>query len=169
MKCPDLETFDDYLLGLLSAESSADLEAHLTICSKCRSLLEKERRLDEWLRRQDRIPAPPGFFQNVMNSLEKKTASKTLPDWIWATGIGLSVAYVGIFLGKIGSACTPPLIERLKSFFTGFGSKITVDWWMRDEWMLKLAGGNNLLIVNFSVAGIILCWGLWQLVKALRR
>jgi anti-sigma factor RsiW len=169
MKCPDLEIFDDYLLGLLSAETSADLEAHLTVCPKCRALLEKERRLDEWFRRWEPIPAPPGFFRNVMSSLEKKHAPRTLPDWIWATGIGFFVAYIGIFIGKLSNTLTPTIIARLRSFLAGIGSQITLDWVTHEDWVARLTGGNTLLIVNLSVAGIIFCWGLWQVVKTLRR
>lgn len=169
MKCPDLETIVDYLLGLLTAESSADLEAHLEICPKCRSLLEQERRLDEWLRSRERIPAPPGFFRNVMDSLERKSARQTLPDWIWATGIGLCAAYVGILIGRFGGALSSTLMQRLQSFIAAIGSPIPADWAAHDGAIFKVAGGDTLLIVNLSVASIIFCWGLWQVVKALRR
>ncbi len=169
MKCPDIEIFDDYLLGLLSPESSNELEAHLAVCPKCRAIMERERLVDEWLRRQKQIPAPPEFFRQVMNAIARKTVRRTLPDWIWAAGIGLFAAYVGIFVGKFGGNFTPLLMGKLRSFIAGIGSQITLDWVAYDDLVLRFASGNNLLIVNFAVAGIILCWGLWQVVKALRR
>jgi hypothetical protein len=99
----------------------------------------------------------------------KKTSS--LPDWLQAFAVGLIVTFLGVFFGNLGK----PLINRIMEKVGLLGDGMTIKKSIENlgiftevDWSSGLFGGNELLMVNILIAGVIFCWGLWQMVKALR-
>jgi anti-sigma factor RsiW len=172
MKCPELSLIEDYLGGELPADQRREMEVHLQTCSSCRALVERERALNEALRGQLLMKAPPELWVRVRESLETRTAPRSLPDWLWVLGMGLVVIVVGLVLGSLGG----PYLEGIKAWIheqilhtpavkslTDLGDLPSADW------LTQLPSGSTMLVVNLAIGGIILCWGLWQMIKALRR
>lgn len=172
MKCPELEILEDYAAGELSPERRLEVEAHLEGCASCRRALLREQHLDDLLRHQERLKAPVGFRERVIAALGRQTTAGSYPDWLWALGLGLVVAVVGFLVGQIGRDLFTAVIGQL----TGFSLRPELNEGAEvlktlpgADWLSQLSTANSVLIMNLAVAGIILCWGLWQVVKALRR
>lgn len=171
MKCPSIEQFEDFLHGELTAQAEHQFEEHFKTCPACRMVLERERRLDELLRGQSLIRAPEGFTQRVLTALTSAKSSSTLPDWLQAFALGLIVTFLGVFFGRLGK----PLIDRIIEKIGLLGKEVNVQKGIENlgiltenDWGSGLFGGNELFFVNVFIGGLILCWGLWQMIKALR-
>jgi hypothetical protein len=172
MKCPDAQIMAEYLTGELSLSQQRELEIHLESCGICRPLWVRERALDRILRTQKRISAPPDLQQRVLAALESPKVHRSLPEWMWALSMGLVVILMGFVLGIFGS----PYLDGLKLWFQEhvlsagvLKSVMDLEHLPQADWLMQLPGINSMSLVNLGVAGIILCWGLWQMFKALRR
>jgi predicted anti-sigma-YlaC factor YlaD len=172
MKCPEVQIFEEYLNGELSTSVQRELEAHFASCSTCRVLFTREQTLDRILRNQRQIVAPLELHQQIMASLESPKTHRSLPEWMWVLSMGLVVIALGFISGIYGS----PYLEGLKLWFKqniiGAGvlkSLVDLGQNPKADWLMQLPGVNSVSLVNLGVAGIILCWGLWQMFKALRR
>jgi hypothetical protein len=172
MKCPDVQIMAEYVSGELSPLQQRELEVHLESCGTCRALLAREQALDKILRAQKRIPAPLELQPQIMAALETPKAQRSLPEWMWVLSMGLVVVLMGFVLGIFGS----PYLEGAKLWVqqhilsAGVLKSITdLERLPQADWLMQVPGINSLSLVNLGVAGIILCWGLWQMFKALRR
>jgi hypothetical protein len=162
----------EYLSGELSPPQHRELEIHVESCVNCRVLLARERTLDKILRTQKQIPAPLEFQQQVLAALETPKVHRSLPEWMWVLGMGLAVILMGFVLGIFGS----PYLDGIKHWFQQhiltagvLKSVMDLEHLPKADWLMQLSGINSMSLVNLGVAGIILCWGLWQMFKALRR
>jgi anti-sigma factor (TIGR02949 family) len=171
MKCLTIEKVEDYLSGELSPADSSRLEAHMEGCEACRELLQQEQQLDTLLRSQSFIKAPEGLRSSVLAKLPVVKTSSSLPDWLQALALGLIVTFLGVFFGNLGK----PLINRIMEKVGVFREGVSLEKGFENlgiftelDWSSGLFGGNELLVVNGLIAGVIFCWGLWQMVKALR-
>ncbi|MCX6640665.1 MAG: zf-HC2 domain-containing protein [bacterium] len=171
MNCPPLQSIEDYLIGALAQSERRTLEEHLETCSSCRQTLAHEQELDDLLRALPNLGAPEGFSKSVLSKMAAKPASRSLPDWLWALGVGLFVTFLGIMASRFGAPFTKELAQEVSSFIHGSGVQNRLSDLgaiSQSDWLSQLTTGNNVFILNFAVAGIVLCWGLWQVVKALR-
>ncbi len=171
MKCPHLHFIEDYLNSELQDDERRKFELHLSSCPVCRGILEEEKSLDSVLRSQQLIQAPAGFSREVVAALPKKGIIGKLPDWTLALAMGLVVTFIGLMVGRFGAPFGKRLMERVASFFSDFNiipSLGKLEPVVSTEWYQQITGGSNILALNFVIAAIILCWGLWQMVKALR-
>lgn len=171
MKCPPIERFEDYLSGELTTEESRQFDEHLKACAVCQNVLEGEKRLDDLLRSQILVKAPEGFSQRILAKLTPVKTKSSLPDWLQAFALGLIVTFLGLFFGRLGK----PLIDRMVEKISLLGKGVNIQKGIENlgiftekDWGSGLLGGNELFIVNILIGGVILCWGLWQMVKALR-
>ncbi|RJP79815.1 MAG: hypothetical protein C4524_04625 [Candidatus Zixiibacteriota bacterium] len=170
MKCPEPHILEEYLDGDLVETHRREVEDHLAVCSACRTLVESERALAAGLRESLPLAAPPGFHDRVTAALAPARAPSLLPDWLWALGLGLVVALAGLALGRFGASIWPEFSRSLEAFLPDLGRLV------RDlnqvlpggDWLTQLPGGY-FFVLNFLAAGVVLAWGLWQMVKALRR
>jgi predicted anti-sigma-YlaC factor YlaD len=172
MKCPEIQILEEYLSGELNSSVQHELEAHFASCSTCRTLLAREQNLDKILRNQRQIAAPPELCQQVIAALEDPKVHRSLPEWMWVLSMGLVVIALGFLSGIYGS----PYLDGFKLWFKhnilGAGvlkSLPGLGQIPKADWLMQLPGINSVSLVNLGVAGIILCWGLWQMFKALRR
>lgn len=128
--------------------------------------------MDHLLRNQARQKAPYGFRERVIAALGSQTAPGAYPDWLWALGLGLVVAVVGFLVGQIGKDLISTVFRKLAGLSLRPELSKSAEA-LRAlpglDWLSQLSTANSVLVVNLAVAGIILCWGLWQVVKALRR
>ena len=69
MKCPDLHLIEDYLSGELQGPPRQELEAHLETCLPCQAVLDREKRMDDLLRRQPVLKAPLELRVRVLEAL----------------------------------------------------------------------------------------------------
>lgn len=171
MNCPSLQRFEDYLSGELSGDELRQFEEHLQSCASCRQALEGEKQLDDLLRSQPLMKAPQGFSRRVMANLTFVEKSSTLPDWLMALALGLIISFTGFMIGKLGLPFLRSLTDKVGTLIANsdiLAGLEKVGGFAQSDWFLQLSGGSHLLVLNFIVAGIILCWGLWQMVKALR-
>jgi anti-sigma factor (TIGR02949 family) len=171
MKCPTIEHIEDYLSGELNPAESRGLETHLEGCAACSALLHQEKQLDKLLRSQSLVKAPQGLRSRVLAELPVVKETSSLPDWLQAFAVGLIVTFLGVFFGNLGK----PLINRIMEKVGLLGDGMTIKKSIENlgiftevDWSSGLFGGNELLMVNVLIAGVIFCWGLWQMVKALR-
>jgi hypothetical protein len=172
MKCPDAQIMAEYLSGEISLSQRQELEIHVDSCANCSALLAHERILDKILRTQRRIPAPPELLQQVLAALEAPKVHRSSPEWMWVLSMGVAVILTGFALGILGS----PYLEGLKLWFHQhvfsagvLKSIMDLGYVPKADWLRQVPGINSVSLVNLGVAGIILCWGLWQMFKALRR
>ena len=107
----------------------------------------------------------------ILAELPVVKASNSLPDWLQAFALGLIVIFMGVFFGNLGK----PVINRVMEKIGLLGEGITLKKGFENlgifsnlDWNSGLFGGNELLMVNVLIAAVVLCWGLWQMVKALR-
>lgn len=171
MKCPSLPQFEDFLSGDLAGEERRRFEEHLRSCAVCQKILERERQLDELLRGQPLLKAPPGFSRRVLERLTSVKADRTLPDWVAALSLGVALSFLGFLIGKFGISFIRTLTEDIGALIARADTSSAfkgLEGLIRSDWYLQLTGHSSLLMLNFIVAAIILCWGLWQMVKALR-
>jgi len=171
MNCSELHTLEDYLDGTLPEEECRRFERHLKACASCQQAVEQEKSLQNLIKSQLQLKAPPDFQRRILKGLMAEESPRLVPDWLWASGLGLVVAVIGLLVGKVGNQFVQKVARgigdlasrtRLMDYFDNLGSLLQSDW------LNQLYGGSNVLMLNFVVAGIILCWGLWQMVKALR-
>lgn len=166
MKCPELTLIEEYASGELAEEAGRELEAHLESCVSCRAILDRERRLNDLLRAQVLLKAPPQLRLRVMETLETESSDRAVPEWFWVLGMGVAVVLMGLILGRIGS----PYLDGFKLWIGEHILRSSLWQNLTDtSWLAQLSTGSSMLVVNLGVAGIILCWGLWQMIKALRR
>ena len=177
MRCPDIKIFENYLDGDLSSSERQDFENHVTSCASCREVLEREKQLCGWLSVQPLSEAPAGFYMRVMAGLRGQPVPKKYPDWLFALGIGLIVSSSGFLFGKLG---LNKIITGLQNLFTtveetGIKNAIDIEKSFANlsvlsqgDWLIQLVSNNSALVINLILGGVILCVGLWQMVKALR-
>lgn len=168
MKCPDNKIFDDYFSGLLPTPKRTEFSEHVESCPECKAIFEAEDALDRLLREQQVEKAPAELQRRVMEQIAQMESAKGLPDWFMALAFGLVVSFVGLMVGKLGKPILDLFSREVSNinfslFNFEFLNSIT-----QSELYLRITGGSQILLLNFLVAGIIACWGLWQMVKALR-
>ncbi|HDH57038.1 MAG TPA: hypothetical protein ENF16_00335 [Bacteroidetes bacterium] len=171
MKCPPLQMIEDYLSGELPAEDRIRLEEHLESCVSCRKVLSRERELDDLLRYQPILKAPEGLYARIMSKLPAQEKTALLPDCLTALAFGLLLAFGGFMVGKFATPLIGNLAEKIAAFRLDPEMVAEIDRFgllSQGDWFSQLSSGGNIIIVNLIVGGIILCWGLWQMVKALR-
>jgi hypothetical protein len=171
MKCPTATVFEDYLTGTLAPEETRAFEAHISECATCRQTLEVERRFDALLRSPSLLKAPEGFREKVLSRLDPLEKPNRLPDWLTALALGLLISFAGLMVGKWGD----PLIRGVREKISGIDIHLNIFKPLENllpsvqgNWISQLTAGSHIMILNIAVAGVILCWGLWQKVKALR-
>jgi len=172
MNCPELQTFEDYLSGELTDPQRCELEAHLQGCQSCRRVLAREQKFDALLRNQPLLKAPAGFRERLLAALDVRDSSRAYPEWLWALGLGLVIATVGLLAGKLGSRPLGRILHEITALVSqsNFGKTAESLQSLPGANLLpQFPGGNSILLINFLIGGVILCWGLWQMVKALRR
>lgn len=172
MKCPSVESFADFLSGELHEDELARFKEHLAVCPSCQQRMAGEERLSALLRNHLPLKAPMDFRDRVLAKLALSKARIPIPDWLFAVAFGLLVAFGGLTVGRFGGAILQNLTGKVSDL--PFDTKILgefdkIGFFQHGDWIAQLSGGGNLILVNFALAGIILCWGLWQMVKALRR
>ncbi|MFH1863213.1 MAG: anti-sigma factor [bacterium] len=171
MDCPAIEKFDEYLARLLPSEERAAFERHIEECSSCQKLLVQERNLNRLLAQSLPQTAPPGFAELVQSKLVSRKYTKAVPDWLWALGLGLVVAVSCLLFGRAGSHFTEYLSKTISSYSE---NPSWLDRWSRLEslvpgdWWGQLSANISILGVNLVIAGVILCFALWQVYKTLR-
>ncbi len=172
MNCPKLQFVEEYLRGETPPRERAEFEGHLSVCPRCQQALAREKRFDEMLCRQPLWAAPDGLRERVMTRLEPQRAFFSRADRLWVIGFSLVVAAVGSIIGYGGGGFINAIYSRVAQWFahagiTGpAGGSLPA---MGSEWLGQLTAGNSIMLLNFLVGGIVLCWGLWQMVKVLRR
>jgi hypothetical protein len=171
MNCPPIQTILDYLIGEISGEERIHLESHLLDCPNCQRILAEEQILETTLRTLPALKAPQGFASGVMERISAVPARQSWPDWIWALGIGLLMTFIGLMGNKYGVSILKPaaaLFNRLIEK-TGLIAEFNeVQNGIPHNWFSMVTSGNNLIAINLTVAGVILSWALWQVVRALR-
>ena len=171
MKCPPLQVFEDYLSGDLPTKERLHLEAHLESCASCQKVLDREKQLDDLLRSQPIMKAPEDFYVRIMSKLPTLEKPAILPDWLTALAFGLILAFGGFMVGKLTTPLIGNLTEKvgtLKIDPNLVKEFDKLELLAQGDWFSQLSSGGNIIIINLIVGGIILCWGLWQMVKALR-
>ena len=171
MKCPNLQFFEEYLSDELNSKERLKFERHLQSCTSCAQILEREKNLDDILRSQTLIKAPAGFKARILANIPPVITANMLPDWLQAIALGLFITFIGFMVGKFGV----PRLEGLLTKISGLNIDLQVinnlekyGISLQGAWPAQISGSNFLLVVNFLIAGIIFCWALWQMVKALR-
>lgn len=172
MNCPKLQFVEEFLRGEIPPGERAEFEGHLGVCARCQKALTREQQFDEMLRRQPLLAAPEALRERVMVTLGSQRAFFSRADRLWVIGFSLVVAAVGSIIGYGGGEFINAIYSRVSQWFahagiTGpaRGALPTVG----SEWLGQLTAGNSVMLLNFLVGGIVLCWGLWQMVKVLRR
>jgi hypothetical protein len=172
MKCPPLQIIEDYLNGDVPVPQRPELEAHIAKCPTCRAILDQERRLGDLLHAAIPLQAPPQLRVMVLQDLDSIESVRTLPEWLWALGMGVAVILVGLFLGMFAN----PYLGGLKKWVTDhllqadlLKSFTDLNNLPASDWLSQFPAGSSMMLVNLGVGGVILCWGLWQMLKALRR
>lgn len=171
MNCKERQYLEDYLDGLLSGPERLQFEEHLDSCPSCRREVQLERSLGNLLKDRLSIHAPAGFSRQLLKRLVAEESSRRIPDWLWATGLGLVVASMGIVAGKLGDEFVQKIFGGLVGLITDSNlvkSLGNLESLAQSDWLPQLASGTNVLILNLAVGGVVLCWGLWQVIKALR-
>lgn len=172
MKCPSLQQIEDYLHGELDPTEIQSLQEHFSFCDSCQSALEKERMLDDLLRDQKVIKAPEGFLQGVMVNIRPRSSLSRFPDWIGGIALGVFITFIGFLLGKYAVPFLGSLSENINNqslridLLDGLNK---VDLFSKSHWNMVIPSVDPLFLINLSVSLVILCWGLWQMVKAVRR
>jgi anti-sigma factor RsiW len=172
MKCLDLQNIETYLSGDLDSEAARQLELHCQICPACAANLEREEALEKLLRRHLSLEVPAGFHNRMMNKIALEKQSRTFFALNWGIGLGLIIAFLGFLVGKMGGALLPSLYDKFQQALQQSTFLQNLEIAAPDsisKWLLDFSQGNYVMIVNLAVGGIILSWGLWQMVKALNR
>jgi hypothetical protein len=168
MKCPENKIFDDYFSGLLPFKKRAEFSEHVESCPDCKAIFEAEDALDGLLRTQHTEKAPAELQRRVMEQIAQMESAKGLPDWFMALAFGLVVSLVGLMVGKLGKPILDLISREASNInFTPFNAEF-LNSITQSELYLRITGSSQILLLNFLVAGIVACWGLWQMVKALR-
>lgn len=171
MKCPPLKIFEDYLSGDLPTEERLRLEVHLESCASCRKVLSREKELNDLLRNQPMLKAPEGLHARIMSRLPALEKPAILPDWLTALAFGLLLAFGGFMVGKFATPLIGNLAEKIAALEVDPNLVKEFDKLgiiAQGDWFTQFSSGGNIIIINLIVGGIILSWGLWQIVKALR-
>lgn len=172
MKCPEVSIWEDYLNGELDMSVRKDLIFHVQGCSECQMVLTREQRLDQLLRSQSLLKAPANFRQRVMQALELEPSPVTSSDWLWMLGLGLVILSVAGIVAGLGLKYQEQIAHKiswagLNSAFQALLGGLHLQ--NTYHWVQQVIGSSTLLPVNLVLAGVILSWGLWQMVVALRR
>jgi hypothetical protein len=172
MNCPEEQFLEEFLQGEASANDGAAFQQHLESCAPCRLRLEKERQFDGLLRTVPLLKAPAELRQQVLAALQNVRHGFSLPDRLWVIGLALVCAGVGALVGWGGAGFIRGLYSKLSQWaghFSALDSIRGLPSSAQPDWPSWLSAGNSILLLNFLIAGIILCWGLWQMVRVLRR
>lgn len=70
----------EYLDRELSADSSAEVERHLEICSRCFPQYDFQRAYRDYVRQVQREPVPPALRQRIFEALLTEEASPSAAD-----------------------------------------------------------------------------------------
>lgn len=94
MDCLSAEKIYRYLDGDLSAAEGAALEAHLAVCSECRTAVEARRRIGEAAACLPAFDVPADFASRVMEKIESvpapAPARTSVLGWLGAAVAGVS-------------------------------------------------------------------------------
>ena len=168
MKCPEIRVFDDYFSGLLTSKERAELEEHLKACPDCKVFFDSEKQLEGMLRKEQVQKAPIDLHRRVMQQIAELETSRGLPDWFMALAFGLVVSFVGLMVGKLSGPLLDFISQQAAVFQSHFINLEILNSITQSKLYMSLTGGSPILLLNFLVAGTVACWGLWQMVKALR-
>jgi len=110
MDCLSAEKIYRYLDGDLSAAEGAALEAHLAVCSECRTAVEARRRIGEAAACLPAFDVPADFAARVREKIESvpapapESARANVLRWFGAAvagvfGLGLTYVFVAVLSG----------------------------------------------------------------------
>ncbi|TKJ39980.1 hypothetical protein CEE37_09600 [candidate division LCP-89 bacterium B3_LCP] len=171
MECPAIEIFEDYLHGELKITQRTDFEEHIGSCQSCRTVLERENRIDELFQLHTLQRAPAGFIARLTPKLTPVTSQRSLPDWLQALALGLIIVFAGFSLGKWATPFLKDVLLKLSKFGSDkdvLGSFKEIEIFSKSGGALEILSGNEIMALNLFIAGVIFCWGLWQMVKAFK-
>ena len=172
MNCAKIAFIEAYLRDEFSPAERAEFERHLAACPRCRQAVEREQRFDELLRGRPLLAAPATLRERVLKGLDSPKLLFSFSDRIWMIGLGLVLAAIGAIIGYAGREIVSGVYARilqwlaLERVFESARSHLPTTG---TDWLGQLTAANSLSLLNFFVAAVILCWGLWQMVKVLRR
>ncbi|MFH1736216.1 MAG: hypothetical protein ABIE92_16075 [bacterium] len=115
--------------------------------------------------------APAKMHANVMNRISIAPLRNNIPDWLAALAFGLFLAFLGSVIGKWKA----PDLDAGISWLSGSPLVAGILEWIGklaelspEGWFSASNGSSGILILNMLVAAVILFWGLWQMVRAMR-
>jgi len=172
MSCAKIAFIEEYLRGEITPAERSEFERHLASCPRCRQAVEREKRFDELLRGQPQLAAPAMLRERVMKGLDSPKLFFSFSDRIWMIGLGLVLAAIGAMIGYAGREIVGGAYGRILQWLASERFFESARGYLRSsgtDWLGQLTAVNPLSLLNFFVAAVILCWGLWQMVKVLRR
>ena len=172
MNCAKIDFIEQFLRGDTAAAERSEFERHLTACPRCRQALERERSFDALLRARPLLAAPATLRERVMKGLDSPKLFFSFSDRTWMIGLGLVLAAIGAIIGYAGREIAGGIYTRISHWLASerlFESARSYLPTAGTDWLGQLTTVNSLSLLNFFVAAVILCWGLWQMVKVLRR
>jgi len=171
MQCPEADRIADYLNGDLPEDERRRITDHISDCDSCQRELESAKAFDTFLRRIEPLKAPAALYKNIMGRIKPVRRRTSVPDWLTALAIGLFLAFLGSLASKLNLSGLGESYSQLKvaeiiaQISTWFNNTTMIS---HEGWIGPINGISNILLLNLLVAGVVLFWGLWQMVRAMR-
>ncbi len=169
MICPERQILDDYLVGDLPATQRQGYEEHFRTCETCQKFLARERQISERLRANLVLRAPAQLQPRVLAALDTRRGYKPIPDWLWMSGLTAALISLGILVAIYSPNLINPELSR--GAISSVINKLLENNQIQStySWLQQWTGGSLVIVMNLFVGGVVLCWGLWQMVVALRK